>query len=573
MDTVKSLEKKSGLKIISSFITSLGLIVCMITLILLSIGSILCSFLESYTDLSETGNQYIFLKNPEIMIAPIVVTVVMFVLAYILLKLKKVNWKVLLLISFCISFCVQLWWILGQHTVGTYYSDAKQLLSYAEGLSNGQKSLYFDASLPSNLTDMKQGTLYFVNYPYQLGGFSFYYLLFQLFHSSAPLAFQIINAIANSMTIVMLSFSAGTFLKNNEVKGLNVILLTLFIPNLMYSSFMYCNQIGFFLASIFIFLQSISLSTKSNKKAITYAIFSLIPYALMCWVKLTFCIIAIAYIILWIIKLCSKISLKNTFCMILCVFIFFIGNVSTTIPNTYMENQMGYFVGKGIPKTAWIAMGLQDTEREGTVSFPGWWNGFTNAIQVETNNDYEEMEKLSSKSLKDSLSYFIQNPGYMLNFFAKKLASEWFTPDFNAHYFAAINYDKNGNNDNIQFTVSSTEFPNVINTEYDRMWHVIYKLDSFMDGYQSFIYIFSLIGIIALFRKRKNLDAKYLIFPCIFILGFVLYVIWEAKAQYVMPFFMCLIPVASLGIYELFNQIHTRNNLKNFKDDESTVNV
>lgn len=553
-------QKNNVLKGISTFITSLGLIVCMIALTFLSIGSISCSFLESYTNLLETGNLYTFLENPEIMIVTLVVIVLLFVLSYFFLKFKKLNWKILLFISACISFAVQLWWIFGQHTTRTYYSDALQLLNYAEALSNGQKSLCFNSSLTSDLTGMKSGTLYFVNYPFQLGGFSFYFLLFKLFHSSAPLAFQIINAVANTLTIVMLSFSAARFLNNNEVKGLNVILLTLFIPNLLYSSFMYCNQIGLSLASIFILLQSISISVNSNKKAIKYALLSIIPYILMCWVKLTFCIVAIGFIILWIIKLCSKLSLRNAICMILCVFIFFIGSASSKIPNTYMENEIGYSFGKGIPKIGWIAMGLQDTKREGTVSYPGWWNGFINNILIETNNDYEEMEKMSVESLKDSLNKFSHNPSYTMKFFAKKLASEWCVPDFNAQYFALINYDESENNENIQFTVSSAAFPSIINTEYDRMWNIINKLVPFMDGYQSFIYIFSLIGVFSLFKKRKDLDSKYLIFPCIFILGFVLYVIWEAKAQYVMPYFMFLIPVASLGIFELCNRIHKKDN-------------
>lgn len=550
MDNVKSLEKNSFFKTISSFITSLGLIVCIIALLFLSIGSIFCSFLESYTKLSETGELFTFLTNPKIIIAPIIVTIILSLLSYFVLKLKKLNWKFLLLISVGITLGAQIWWIFGQHTTGTYYSDANQLLAYAEALSNGQKSLYFDNSLPNSLTEMLSGTLYFVNYPYQLGGFSFYYLLFQIFHSSAPLAFQIINAVANTMTIVMLSFTASTFLKSNEVKGLNVILLTLFIPNLMYSSFMYCNQIGFFLASIFIYLQSISISTNSNKKAVTYGLFSLIPYVLMCWVKLTFCIIAIGFVILWIIKLCSKASLKNLICMIICALLLFVGSVSTKIPNTYMESELGYSVGKGIPKTAWIAMGLQDTQREGTVSFPGWWNGYTNNIQVQTNNDYEEMGNMAKESIIDSLYIFIHNPVYMVNFFTKKISSEWFTPDFNAHYFSAINYYTNANNDNVQFTVSNEDFPSTINTEYDHIWKIMSHTDSFMDGYQTFIYIFSLAGVITLFKRRKEIDSKCLIFPCIFILGFVLYVIWEAKAQYVMPFFMCLIPVSTIGISE-----------------------
>lgn len=82
-------QKNNVLKGISTFITSLGLIVCMIALTFLSIGSISCSFLESYTNLLETGNLYTFLENPEIMIVTLVVIVLLFVLSYFFLKFKN----------------------------------------------------------------------------------------------------------------------------------------------------------------------------------------------------------------------------------------------------------------------------------------------------------------------------------------------------------------------------------------------------------------------------------------------------------------------------------------------------
>ena len=52
-----------------------------------------------------------------------------------------------------------------------------------------------------------------------------------------------------------------------------------------------------------------------------------------------------------------------------------------------------------------------------------------------------------------------------------------------------------------------------------------------------------------------------LLLPCIFIVGAFVYMLWEAKAQYLLPFFMCLIPVAVSGIFSLVDKVIEKSHM------------
>ena len=81
----------------------------------------------------------------------------------------------------------------------------------------------------------------------------------------------------------------------------------------------------------------------------------------------------------------------------------------------------------------------------------------------------------------------------------------------------------------------------------------------FMDAYQTATYALAAIAAASLFassvgprgrERNEDEDPSWpasLMPACIFVVGFFVYVLWEAKAQYTEPFFMFLIPMAACG--------------------------
>ena len=69
-------------------------------------------------------------------------------------------------------------------------------------------------------------------------------------------------------------------------------------------------------------------------------------------------------------------------------------------------------------------------------------------------------------------------------------------------------------------------------------------LTEYMNLYQTIILVGASICIIC---KRKENTIGHFIPAIIFVGGFVFHIIWEAKCQYVMPYFVLLIPYAISG--------------------------
>ena len=74
-----------------------------------------------------------------------------------------------------------------------------------------------------------------------------------------------------------------------------------------------------------------------------------------------------------------------------------------------------------------------------------------------------------------------------------------------------------------------------------------------MDGYESVVLLAAAIGGASLLKRARQKDNSALdyLLPCIFFMGFFVYILWEAKGMYCMPFFFCLIPLAARGVTDV----------------------
>lgn len=476
--------------------------------------------------------------------------VLIFVLLKIAMRIVTTNSRffymtMLVLLS---SIALQLWWVVIQGAESSLFSDSNQLIQYASEIARGDYSSFDTAVLP--LDEMKLGTYYFTNYPYQAGVLLYFILMFKVFSSNAPFVLQLFNIIGNEITFLCLLY-LGTRIDNRlNMKTSIVLLLGLAFPFYMYSSFFYGNQIGLALAMTAVALNVSAMQINSEGK-LPYAriMISFIPYSASIIIKPTYIVIAFAVVALWVVHALMTRTSRVCRMTALSIVIVLISNSVSSVPTSILESKLGYSLGDGIPKTAWIAMGLQNDSVLGA-SMPGWWNPYPNDIQKESNNDYALMEKEARREIVKQIGNLFKNPKYGISFFANKLGTEWLNPDFQASYFAAINYHQTIDGELITFypTKHNVETSADDYQESICAWETIGHLSSFFDAYQSFIYTAALLGSIFLFINRKTSTIPQVSLLCIFVFGFILYTLWEAKSQYCLPFFMCLIPVAAYGI-------------------------
>ena len=76
-----------------------------------------------------------------------------------------------------------------------------------------------------------------------------------------------------------------------------------------------------------------------------------------------------------------------------------------------------------------------------------------------------------------------------------------------------------------------------------------------MDKIQLFVYISTLAGLVRMWRKR---DLLRMLLPLILLGGLSYHLLFEAKSQYAMPYFVLMMPIAAYGLFALFRRVALR---------------
>lgn len=194
------------------------------------------------------------------------------------------------------------------------------------------------------------------------------------------------------------------------------------------------------------------------------------------------------------------------------------------------EIRSGYESGIGIPSILWIAMGLQETD-----GFPGSYNRYQQAVFAEFNYEREPAAEAGREYIKGRVEEFVYNPEKMVDFFKRKLQTQWLEPLFESLY-ATRNFE------------DKMPVPELINDLYYGTIHdTVWKNANY---YQSIVYLSLLVFVaFALLRKEKARPDSMFWIPLIAVVGgFLFSMIWESQCRYVMPYFVFMLLYVPLGL-------------------------
>ncbi|MDP4120419.1 MAG: hypothetical protein Q8876_05110, partial [Bacillota bacterium] len=206
------------------------------------------------------------------------------------------------------------------------------------------------------------------------------------------------------------------------------------------------------------------------------------------------------------------------------------------------EARSHYELKAGIPMVSWMAMGLNESE---TAS--GWYNGtYTVTNYSNANYDNEIASNQSKQEIKKRESVFLNDINYSVNFFFKKFASQWNEPTYGSiwtnevrdHYSEPVSIGK--------YIAGSGNPDTRINTYVPGLGESGMK--TYMNFFQQFIVFGAMIAILIILMCKK--DLAFLVFPLIILGGFAYHLLFEAKSQYAITYFILMIPLAAYGIYE-----------------------
>lgn len=494
-----------------------------------------------------------------------------------------------LAIAVAVSTAAQIWWISVQHIDSTGYRDGHLLQYYGRILSAGDPDGVMSYSPGAPFISQGSGTQYMLCFPYQSGLVLLWSWLYSTFGDGAVTVFTSLNIAMNGLSLVSIYAIGTTVAKTPRSRVLLAFLLGAFLPHILYSGFLYGNQIGFGLACSAAALSSVAMRAKSPWFSFAAVAASTVPAVISLWAKSTFVIVLIAVGIIWLIAALSRRNLRTVAAAAAFAAVLAIACSASGTPKRAFEGRVGYDLGDGIPTVAWFEIGLGDESTIGE-SMPGWWFPISQGNFAASDGDPDETARRSFTGLSAELERLTGDPAYALWFFTTKIGGEWLTPDFESRFFAGqCNYSidddagtpLNADDDEIsRFRRAPRRYVNYRIAkeiseddwfgnaspeekrraiEIERAWDGIDGTVQYMDAYQTAVYALAAIAAATLFassvgpRGRGRDGDKDPSWPaslmpaCVFAVGFFVYVLWEAKAQYTEPFFMFLIPMAACG--------------------------
>lgn len=368
------------------------------------------------------------------------------------------------------------------------------------------------------------GDNYLAHYPHQLGMIAFLEFIYFVFGVNNFTVLQLLNAAAIFSVVYFLHRITEELFHDFSVQILLSVLCFGLLPLYLYTTFIYGDipGMGFVMPAIYLIIRYLN----TRKRLL------IIPASLcMCFAILfksnNSVILAAAVIIL----ILFSITAKDWFSLVFAAALLLLPSIGTSGINLYYTRASGIpAIPEGVPKIAWVAMGLQENDYLEN----GWYNGYNWVTYTECGFDAEKTTELCLASIKESLNRFISSPKSGINFFYKKFISQWNDPGFQSQI---TNEWYSRHRDDHSFLALYLIYGN------GRL-----ILEGFMNVFH-FLILFGASVYTFIHMKSHSPSAAFLIL-CIFG-GYFFHMFWEAGGRYGLGYFVLCIPIAACGLWSL----------------------
>lgn len=389
--------------------------------------------------------------------------------------------------------------------------DSKTLSNIAVSFLQGDYSSLF-------------GDAYLVHYPHQLGMTALIEIVYFIFGIENFTVLQILNIAAIFSVIFFLHRITEELFHNLQIQSMLSLLCMGMLPLYLLATFIYGDIPGLGLTLPAIYLVIKYLNTQ--KKKLLLPAFFCMTFAIL--LKSNNSVILVAVIIILILQ---AVKAKDLFAVLLAA-LFIIGPMlgNLCIDSYYAKAAGLEKIPDGIPKIAWIAMGLQENDYLEN----GWYNSYNWDVYSRNNHDAEKTTSVCMLSIKESVNSFLSAPKSGLRFFYRKFISQWNDPTF-ASQLTNEWYSRH-RDDHSSLAL------------YLIYGNGRFLLEFIMNVYHFFILfgtaVFAILNI-----KSRNLSSSFLIL-CVFG-GYFFHLIWEAGNRYGLGYFILCVPMASYGLWQL----------------------
>lgn len=289
----------------------------------------------------------------------------------------------------------------------------------------------------------------------------------------------------------------------------------------IYSIFCYGNLCGL----MFICFSIYNYFRYRNKRAFKNLILCGVFGACAALIKSFFLIANIALAIFLLLDMIMNKKIRSVLGIVVMILIYSLSNVAI---NKSIESITKREISGGIPKLAWVVMGL----RNNNDSY-GWWDSYNNYVYQNFGRDTKKVNEKCKSDLFDFIvPNMIKNPKKTVKFFYRKITSEWNNPTLEAFVIQDVK------------TANETQYENIKKLAKDPYNKGYIK---FLDLLQTLTYFGILIFILDKIIHFRKFDINELLIATAMIGAFIFFAFWEAKSQYIAPFYFMQLPYSING--------------------------
>ncbi len=375
------------------------------------------------------------------------------------------------------------------------------------------------AFIKGSYAPLQAADSYFRYYPFQLSFTFICELLMRIFGTENYVALGMVNLLCLDAAYIALVQLAKLIFNNKKIELLTIFLLAGCLQPVLFTTFIYGNIMGLAFAMWAVVFEILYIRTGKKYQML----FSSVFIAIAVTAKLNYLIVLVA---MSIILLLNFLKAKQGFNLLWIAWAVALTLGCNQLLLSGYESRAGTELGDGVPQILWTAMGLQES-----FMAPGWYNGYTMKTFKNNNFSRDSATRQAREDIQERLAYFSANPREALTFFTNKVLSQWNEPSYESIWVSQVKKHQ-------------SPLPSFVESIYTG------RLGQYLHAYFNIYQQIILIGFfIALFSRLKKQDECFIFLPLIILGGFLYHLINEAKSQYILVYFVMLVPYAAYGLY------------------------
>ncbi len=366
---------------------------------------------------------------------------------------------------------------------------------------------------------------YLYMYPFQLGFTAVMELIYRFFGIENYIVFELVNIVCVVDMVWVLGKITGELCEDERVYRLELLLSMGMLPLFLLATFIYGDIPGWGMAVNAICCVIRYLKTDKWAELLKASLW--LSFGII--MKSNLNIMVVASVIAILLHAFEK---KNVKMLLGAVGLIVISQLGMQAVNGIYSLRTGGELPDGIPKIAWVAMGLQKPYADGSAA--GWYNGSNWSVYVNSGYDKELTAEICKEDIKQSFDRFLQEPKQAVTFFYEKFTSQWNDPTFMSlltnEWYSRNVEPQSAVAEFFLYGLGRTLLIFVMN-----MYHFLILLGTGIFCVRSY--------------KKWSLPMAYLVLNIFG--GLLFHMLWEAKARYVLIYFVLMLPLAAWGYGEI----------------------